>query len=193
MTVFKIAGMTALTLFLGLGTALAGEQKAEKPSISTSQTMKVSALVEVVNYETREVTLKDPSGELITFTAGEEVINLAQMKAGDIVLAEYTESLYIDVFEDDGSEPGESGFTAMGAAEEGQKPGMTAFDSQVITAKVEAINLEANTFKLRWPDDSVEEYTAMIPENLKMAEVGDLVVITETISVNISVEETGAE
>lgn len=70
---------------------------------------------------------------------------------------------------------------------------MTAFDSQVITAKVEAINLEANTFKLRWPDDSVEEYTAMNPENLKMAEVGDLVVITETISINISVEETGAE
>ena len=62
-----------------------------------------------------------------------------------------------------------------------------------MTAKVEEINLEANTFKLRWPDDSVEELTAASHENLKLAAVGDLVIITKTVSVKISVEETGTE
>ena len=189
MSITKFAG--TITLALVLGTAFAGEHKAnqDKPSISSSHTMKVSALVEAVDYETREVSLRDPSGELISFVAGEEVRNLAQMKAGDVVFAEYTESLYIDVMEGQGAVPGESDFTAVGSAEEGQKPGMTAFDSQVITATVEDINLETNTFKLKWPDGSVEELTARDPENLKKAAVGDLVVITKTVSLFISVEE----
>ena len=193
MSICKFAGIVTLALFLG--TAVAGEHaaKQDKPSISASQTMKVTVQVESVDYETRVVSLREPGGELLTFTAGEEVRNLAQMKAGDIVTAEYTENLYIDVFEDLGTVPSESDFTAMGTAAEGQKPGLTAFDSQVVTAKVEEINLEANTFKLRWPDNSVEEFTARSPENLKMAAVGDMVVITQTVSVNISVEETNVE
>jgi hypothetical protein len=170
----------------------AGEKpaKQDKPSLSSSETMRVNALVESVDYETREIVLRDPGNELITITAGDEVVNLQQMKPGDIVNAEYTENLYIDVFENQGSKPSESEFTAMGTAEKGQKPGLTSFDSHVVTATVEAINIEANTFKLKWPDESVEEFVAQNPKNLKKTKVGDLVVITRTNSLSISVEET---
>ncbi len=193
MSISKLLG--AIVLMLSLGTAIAGEHasKQDKPSISSSQTMKVSVIVEAVDYETREVSLREPGGELFTFTAGEEVRNLAQMNVDDIVIAEYTESLYIDVIENQGTAPSESEFSAMGTAEIGQKPGMTAFDSVVITATVEDINIEANTFKLKWPDESVEEFVAQNPENLKLAEIGDLVIITKTMSVSISVEETTTE
>ena len=40
------------------------------------------------------------------------------------MLAEYTASLYIDVYEDEGSVPISSEFSAMGTAEEGQKPAL---------------------------------------------------------------------
>ena len=58
---------------------------------------------------------------------------------------------------------------------------------------VEEINLEANTFKLKGPEGVIEEYAAMNPENLKRAAVGDLVIITMTEAVAISVEAGPAE
>ena len=80
-----------------------------------------------------------------------------------------------------------------GKVEKGEMPGMVAVDSQIVTATVEEINLEANTFKLKGPDGTINEFTARDPENLKRAAVGDLVVITTTEAVAISVEEGAAE
>jgi hypothetical protein len=70
---------------------------------------------------------------------------------------------------------------------------MAAIDALVVTATVEEINLEANTFKLKGPSGEIKEYTARNPENLKKAEVGDIVVITYTEAIALSVEKTTAE
>ena len=47
--------------------------------------------------------------------------------------------------------------------------------------------------RLKGPDGVVEEYTAMNPENLKRAVVGDLVIMTLTEAVAISVEAAAVE
>jgi len=193
MKVIKFTTLIALSLVFSTSWGSEEGKEQEKLHLSSSESMKVSVLVESVNYETREVTLRDNSGELIEFVAGEEIRNLEQMKAGDIVIAEYTENFYIDVVENPGSEPSEGEFSALGSAPLGYKPGMTAFDSQVVTAIIEDINLEAGTYKLKWPDGSVEELTALNPENLTKGEVGDMVIITKTMSVSISVEETSVD
>ena len=183
---------TVITLFLFISTGWAGENQIvqDKPRIYSSDTMKINALVESVDYATREVTLRDPGGELITFTAGEEVRNLEQMEVGDSIHVEYTQSYAIEVYGGSGYVPAASDFSDMGVAEIGDKPALSSIDTRVITATVEEIDLEANTFKLRWPDDTVEGFVALNPENLNKAEVGDLVVITETVALDISVEET---
>jgi len=72
-------------------------------------------------------------------------------------------------------------------------PGAAVMDAVVITATVEEINLEANTFKLKGPEGNVQEYTARDPENLKKAAVGDIVVITQTEAIALSVEKTKSE
>ena len=108
-------------------------------------------------------------------------------------MAEYVQSISIDVFANDGMVPGSGGIVAAGRTEEGAMPGMAAMDTQVITATVEEINIEANTFKLKGPSGEIKEYVARDPENLKKAEVGDLVVITYTEAVAITVEKTTAE
>ena len=59
--------------------------------------------------------------------------------------------------------------------------------------RVEEINLEDNTFKLKGPSGEITEYVAQDPENLKKAAVGDLVVITYTEAIAISVEKATAE
>jgi hypothetical protein len=165
----------------------------DKPSIYTSETAKMTAVVEAINHETREVTLRGPEGNTATFIASEEARNLDQVSVGDTVMAEYEQTLSIEVVANDGSEAGAGALTAMARSEKGQMPGIAAMDVQVITATVEEINIEANTFKLKGPDGEVKEYVARDPENLKKAEVGDLVVITYTEAVALSVEKTSVE
>lgn len=165
----------------------------EKPSLHTSQTVTLTAVVEAINHETREVTLRGPEGNTASFVVSEEARNLDQVSVGDTVMAVYQQTLSIEVFANDGSEPGTGELTAAGRSEKGEMPGMAAVDAQVITATVEEINLEDNTFKLKGPDGEVTEYVARDPENLKKAEVGDLVVITYTQAVALSVEKTTEE
>jgi hypothetical protein len=165
----------------------------DKPSISTSQTVVVTAVVEAINHETRDVTLRGPEGKSVSFVASEEARNLDQVQVGDTVIAEYKQDLSIEVLAGDGAEPGVGGLSAMTRTAEGEMPGLAGVNSTVVTASVEEINLEANTFKLKGPNGQINEYVAQDPENLRKAAVGDLVVITYTEAVAITVQKTEAE
>lgn len=178
-----------LLLLAGIATSSAQDSATmEKPSFYSSQAREVSARVESINHETRLVTLLRADGERITFTASDEVRNLDQVMVGDIVNARYVESVSIEVVANEGMEPDSSELAGLARAEEGEMPGMAAFEAQVIRATVEEINIEANTYKLRGPNGEVHEYVAMNPENLKRAAVGDLVIITIAESMAVSVE-----
>jgi hypothetical protein len=193
MSKLKYTGV--LAILLASTAALAGEDmvEMERPSLHTSNKVVVTSVVEAINHETREVTLKGEDGELVTFTASEEARNLGQVDVGDIVTAEYLQSITIDVRPNDGTEPGVGEVTAMGRTDEGEMPGIVAMESQVSTAILHEINLETNSFKLREADGRINEYAARDPENLKRVVVGDLVIITYTEAVAISVEEKPAE
>jgi hypothetical protein len=187
-----------LPALLALATAPAvmadGHGKADKPSMAASRTMTMSAMVEAIDQETREVTLKGSSGEMVTITASPDVRNLAQVEVGDRVLAEVYEEVTIQVMDNpDGIEPGAGEFGAAGRAEEGQMPGGAIMDTVVITAVVEEINLENNTYKLRGPQGNIREFVARDPANLKKAAVGDLVVITITQAMGVLVEHPSGE
>ena len=168
--------ITSLMLFPS--TCWAGEKASvDKPSMSTSEKVIITALVEAINHETREVTLRGPEGNSVSFVASEEARNLDQVSVGDIVMAEYIQSMSIEVMANDGSKPGAGELAVAGRSEKGEMPGMAAIDTVVVTATVEEINIEANTFKLKGPSGEIKEYEARNPENLKKADVGDLVVI----------------
>ncbi len=188
-----LALLAAILLFSTPAWAGETAPATDKPSLYSSQTMVVTAAVEAINHETREVTLRGPEGETSSFVASEDARNLDQVSVGDIVMAEYEQSLSIEVFANDGSVPGAGELAAAGRSEKGEMPALAAIDSQVITATVEEINIEANTFKLKGPSGEVNEYVARNPENLKKAAVGDLVVITYTQAIALSVEKTTAE
>jgi len=184
-----------VALFAASTAALAVDEQAalEKPSLFTSQTIKVNAVVEAIDHETRVVTLRKGDGEKVTFTASDEARNLGQVAVGDIVNAEYVQSLTIKVMADDGRGPGSGELGYIERTEEGEMPGAAIVEAQFVTAVVEEIDLEANTFKLREADGTVQEYTARDPDNLRRSEVGDLVMITMAESVAISVEEGPAQ
>lgn len=160
-----------------------------KPSFSASQTETVTAVVEAINYETREVTLVDDAGEPLTFVVGDNVRNLNQVSVGDVLVIEHLQTVDIVVLPGDGLGPDQAEMMAAGRTEQGEMPGAVAIDSVVIVSVVKLINLDNNTFILEEPDGTVKEYVAMNPENLKLAEVGDLVVMTLTESLAVAVEK----
>ena len=191
MKLIRSAALVAMSALMTV--ASAQEAEMERPSMSTSRSMTVSAVVQAIDHETRVVTVRKANGEEITFTASEEARNLDQVDVGDVLLAEYVETLSIEVLANDGMEPEAAAAAAMARTKKGEMPGLAAMEQAVITAVVEEINLENNTFKLREADGSVNEYVARVPENLKRAKVGDLVVITVTNAVAIVVEEKPAQ
>ncbi|MFT5879940.1 MAG: hypothetical protein ACI86X_001061 [Moritella sp.] len=164
-------------------------ESAEKPAFSASISVVVTATVIAIDHKTRLVTLKGEEGKPVTFTAGKEVINLGQVNVGDTVTSEYVQNFSLRVLETKDPEAAAGELTVLGRAEEGDLPGMAVIDTKVEVLMVKEINLKANTFKLKNADGAVQEFTAHNPENLKKSAVGDVVVMTYTEGLAISVEE----
>jgi len=183
--------IAVLLLFVSPGWA--SESATDKPSLFTSQTVKLTATVEAINLATREVTLRGPEGRTVTIVASEEARNLDQVSVGDVLNIEYEQSLSIEVFAAENAAAGAGGLSAVTRSEKGEMPALAAIDATVVTAVVEEINLEANTFKLKGPSGEVREFEARDPENLRKAAVGDIVVITYTEGIALNVEKTSGE
>jgi hypothetical protein len=184
--------LTALIVSLSLQ---AGEEAAavEKPSIYATQKVQITTVVDAVDREARTVTLKGPQGNTRTIKATEGSNNIDQIEVGDIVNVEFVQHMSIEVFANDGTEPSTGIMAATARNKEGETPGVMEMVTTIATATVEDINIEANTFKLKWPGGEIEEYEAQDPENLKKAEVGDLVVTTYTEAIALYMNEVPAE
>ena len=165
----------------------------DKPSVSTSQTVVVTAVVEAISHETRAVSLRGPEGDVHSFVVGEGAVNLDQVNIGDTVVAEYVQSMTIEVLDGDGTAPSKGAMSVVSSAEKGAQPGMTEVDAVVVTATLVDIDLENSTFKLKGPEGNTKEYQAVNPENLKKVSVGDTVVMTYTESVGLSLEKSPIE
>lgn len=168
-------------------------EDAGRLTFSATQKETLTALVEAIDHESRVVTVRGPRGNTITFTASDEVRNLDQVEAGDLIDAEYVESIDVEVLPGDGSEPGHGVMGAAARTDEGELPGVAAAEVNVITATVVAIDLEANTATLEGPDGALEEIEPMNPSNLERVSIGDIVVFTVTQSLALSVRAQPAD
>jgi hypothetical protein len=185
--------LTAALAALSCNALADADAAMEKPYIFASQSASMNAVVVAINHETRALTLRGPEGNAVSMVAGENVRNLDQVNIGDVVSASYQRTLSIEVMPGDGSEPGAGGMTAAARAAKGDLPAGVISDAKVVTASVEEIDLEANTFKLKFPGGDVQQFTARDPENLKRAAVGDMVVITTTETLALTVNESPVE
>ena len=157
----------------------------EKPTISSSLSVNLTSQVVALDYNNRELTMKNPQGEISKITVSPDEKNLEKVKVGDTINMQIIDSVDIKVVAARNAEPGSAASRIVVRNTDGQ-PGMESTDTRIINAVVEAINLENNSFKLRGENNVVKEYTARNPENLKKSAVGDLVVITYTTSVVVS-------
>jgi hypothetical protein len=172
--------------------AFAQDAMTEKPFVSSSQTVQFTAQVVAVDRENYTVTLRGPQGGERTLELGEEARRLDEVEVGDTVMGEILQSIEIEVVAVENAQAGSGAMVAAGRAPESERPGLIAAETTIMTAVVHEINQEAGTFKLKW-QDGVEEYVARDPENLKRAEVGDMVVVTVTDALALQLQEVTTE
>ena len=150
------------------------------------ETAKITATVEAIDQKTREVTLKGPKGGVVTFVAGPEVKNLAQVKKGDELVVEYAQALAIDLKKSTKTAASRTIVEGAKTAQPGQKPGVVAARQINVTAKIEAIDTKTNIVTLKGVEHTVD-LKVKNPDNLKGFKVGDFVdaVYAEAIAINV--------
>lgn len=78
-------------------TVLDRAPKGSKPSGVLTQTVRLRAAVEAIDYVNRTVSLKGPEGRVVTLKVGDQAVRFNEVKKGDHVVVVYTEALGISV------------------------------------------------------------------------------------------------
>jgi hypothetical protein len=174
----------------GLAPQAFAADAAPTPHISgetVGQKVTVTATVEDIDLAKRIVTLKDEDGKVSDIEVGKEVRNLAQVKKGDIVVATYREAVAYEVFKPGHAQPGGAEAVVAGRAKPGQMPAAGMAEVSTVTATIEAIDKANSKVTLKGPEGHEVTVEVKDPTKLEGVNVGDLVQLTYTKALAISV------
>jgi hypothetical protein len=153
----------------------------------------MSAIVDDVDVPNRLVTLRTSDGEKTTIRVGDEVNNLPQVKRGDEVSVGYLESVAIQVKKPAEGELGAVAAESIETAKPGEKPGGVAARTLVITAKIVEIDRAEQEVTLEGKEGNRVTLDVRDPAHFDAIAVGDLVEITYTEALAISVDSIKRE
>lgn len=154
-----------------------------------SETIELSGTVEAVDLASRTFKVRDGNTS-VTFKAGPQVQNLAQLEPGDRIILDYYESVAVGLA--DPADPGTAiGDVLVGTAAPGEKPGGGAIGS--VTGVVEFLSYDSSTSvaSLRLQDGTVEQVVVQ-PEMKDFAaarQPGDRIVVAIDRAVAVTVTE----
>ena len=180
--------MTIPFVLAALALALSCATSKELPKYTDTQTATATAVVQAIDLNTRQVTLKGEDGKLFTFVAGDEVRNLSQVRVGDTVKVTYTESIAIEVKRVDGGSPDITAAATAERAAPGEKPAGSVARTVTASAVIVAIDRSTNRVTLRGPSGNERVVQVQDPKNLENVQVGDMVYATYTQALGLSVE-----
>ena len=182
--------MLALGLSLNSGLSLA-ETKASEPTVIVDAVELPLATVTAVNPKTREITLRDNTGEITTIVAGDEVRNFPQIKVGDILRVRMLQSLLMEVRPHNALVTRTEIEEGVALAPKGGQPGMATGRRITTVVTIQALDMKKDFVKFTLPNGEVRTTTAKTSagkELLHTLKVGDQVDVVFTDAVGISLE-----
>lgn len=147
---------------------------------------KVRATIVAIDPATRTVTLKGASGKVLELEVPSEARNFDQLAVGDVVKAEYRESLTLSLV-DKKTQASRSESETAERTSLGEKPGGQVGREVTVIADVIAVDRHAKVVTLRGPRETVDLHVED-PERLKHIKKGDQVKAVYTEALAISVE-----
>ena len=160
--------------------------------IKESATVERRATITAIDGPKRLVTLKGQDGDVFEVEAGPEIRNFDKLQVGDVVVANYSESLALEIAAPGAATPG-----ITGSVSGTPTPGQRKVGQQVTaTFKVEAVDAAAN--KVTLSDGAGNSRTIDVrhpkaQERLKTLKPGEMAVITYTESLALRLEKVSGQ
>jgi hypothetical protein len=181
----SVGAVVAAAVFLAInGLSLAAETGTPKPVVIKDK-VTVHATIEAIDSTNRLVTLKGEKGDVMTLPVDEDVVRFDQMKVGDHVTAEYYEQVAYEIEAPGANTP--TGKSVGVAPLAGTKPAGAAMSMTVDKVTIQSIDLATPAVTVKDADGDILSFRVRHKDNLKHVKVGDVVVITHTKALMISV------
>jgi hypothetical protein len=151
----------------------------------------ITATVEAIDPATREVTLKGPLGNTVTFTADQRVKRLDEVKVGDLVRADYYISVAAEVRRPTAEEEKHplQVMEAGGKAPEDKAPAAGGVRRFKVVTTIEGLDRPTRTVTVKGPMGRYLTVRVTDPLRLTQVRIGENVVITYTEAMAISLEK----
>jgi len=182
-------------LITGLGFAFAAEEKspAANTRLAREETVlvTVTASVEAIDHTTREITLKGPLGNTVTFTVDQRVKRLNEFKVGDLIQADYYLSLAAELRP---PTPEEAKtplvmLDAAGKAPPGTSPAAGGLRRFKVVTTIEGLDRPTETITIKGPRGNYLTARVADPSRLTQMRIGETIVVTYTEALAISLEK----
>ena len=184
----------AVMLALGVSTSIQAQDTPLHEAMSREEAvlLSVTAKVEAVDLEKREITLKGPLGNVETLTVEKTVKRLDEVKPGDEVTAKYYVSVAAELREPTQQEKENPIMIVTGAAKAPKSSDPAAAGVRVIqvVATVEGLQRPTRMVTLKGPRGNYLNVRAKDPKRLEKLHLGDTIVVTFTEALAISLEKT---
>ena len=179
-----------------LGLAAAGLAQTNPPlSAERAALVSVTAKVQAIDQTTREVTLKGPLGNLVTFTVDSRVARLNEVKVGDDVTAEYYVSVAADVrppTEAEKANPYQE-LTEKAKAPAGTQPAAGGLRVVKAVVTIEGLDRPTKSVTVKGPKGNLATIEVADVANLPKLRIGDTVIVTYTEALAVSLQKHAAK
>jgi len=170
------------------------EPAAETTTVPTrreSVLVRITATVEAVDYDKREVSLRGPLGNSVTFIVDERVKRLNEIQVGDTVAAAYYVSVAAELRPPTAKEKAEPLTILEGAAKAppGTSPAGGGLRQIKALCTIEGLDRPTETVTLKGPLGRYTSVRTADPANLPHLRIGDTVLVTYTEALAVSLEE----
>lgn len=151
----------------------------------------VTASVEAIDPAKREVTLKGPLGNSVTFTVDQRVKRLNEVKVGDRVRADYYISVAAELRQPTPEEEEHPlvVLDAAGKAPPGTSPAAGGLRRFRAVTTVEGLDRPTQTITVKGPAGRYLTARVADPANLTKMRIGEHIVITYTEALAVSLEK----
>ncbi|MFY0626365.1 MAG: hypothetical protein JXR07_08730 [Reichenbachiella sp.] len=183
--------LIALFILVGTSSMFAQEETDKRPPREKWFLEAVEGTVKEINKETRDITLMGQQGELITFTASEEVKRFDEIAVGDVIAFEYWTYIKAEFRRPTAEElatPIEM-IAEAGKAPDDMAPGAMIGAVVKAVVSIEVINRPYMIVTVRGPQGNYTTLPVEDPALIEQLNVGEIVILTYAEAVAVALEK----
>lgn len=180
--------LSVLAAFVALSNVSVQAQTYATPAPqSASASATITAKVVAVDQKNRILTLQDPQGNKQDVKVGPDVKRFNEIKVGDTITATYQESVALAIVKPGTAVPASQSSPSVTRGT-GSRPSGTISQTQTATVTVQSIDMNKPSVTVKTQDGRVLTFAVQDKNNLTGLKVGDVVQITYTQAIVLSVQ-----